>query len=124
MDPSLNPEHSDLGSHLGQSEGVNPTDEIEFSLCHFIIAVIFARNEDKWAEQPAAGWAAVSMVWVRIASFAWSLSFITNKNVVVRHTFRLFLGGKCSIQPCTIGLKLTRNYVALRLDSHRRDLAS
>ncbi len=40
--------------------------------CHLIIAVIVARNLDKWAEQAAAGWAAVCMVWLFVIHFGYS----------------------------------------------------
>lgn len=29
------------------------------ALCHFIIAILLAKNETQWATQQAAGWAAV-----------------------------------------------------------------
>lgn len=32
--------------------------------CHFIIAVIFARNQDKWAHEQASAWACIVMVWL------------------------------------------------------------
>ncbi|KEZ43725.1 Uncharacterized protein SAPIO_CDS4352 [Scedosporium apiospermum] len=40
--------------------------------CHFIIAVIFAKNSSKWQEEPAAGWAAVAMVWLFVIHFGYS----------------------------------------------------
>ncbi|KXJ90419.1 putative hexose transport-related protein [Microdochium bolleyi] len=42
------------------------------ALCHFIIAIIFAKNSDQWATQPAAGWAAVAMVWLFVVHFGYS----------------------------------------------------
>lgn len=33
-------------------------------LCHFIIAVIFARNENKWETEQASAWACIVMVWL------------------------------------------------------------
>lgn len=38
---------------------------VGMALCHFIIAVIFARNQYTWAIHKAAGWAAVTMVYVQ-----------------------------------------------------------
>ena len=35
---------------------------IGMALCHFTIAVIFAKNQTQWATHKAAGWAAVAMV--------------------------------------------------------------
>ena len=45
---------------------------IAMAVCHFIIAVIFAKNEDQWPTHKAAGWAAVVMVWLFVAHFGWS----------------------------------------------------
>jgi len=42
---------------------------IGMGLCHFIIAVIFAKNQNQWASQSAAGWAAITFVWVFVACF-------------------------------------------------------
>lgn len=58
------------------------------ALCHFIIAIIFARNEHQWPTHKAAGWAAIVMgkkpgfevagvtdiaiVWLFVAHFGWS----------------------------------------------------
>ncbi|KAL8668314.1 MAG: hypothetical protein Q9168_007053 [Polycauliona sp. 1 TL-2023] len=33
-------------------------------LCHFAIAIIFAKNQYQWATHKTAGWAAVAMVWL------------------------------------------------------------
>lgn len=41
-------------------------------ICHFTIAVIFAKNEHSWAEHKAAGWAAVAMVWLFVINFGYS----------------------------------------------------
>ncbi|KEF56516.1 uncharacterized protein A1O9_06703 [Exophiala aquamarina CBS 119918] len=41
-------------------------------LCHFIIAVIFAKNEHQWPTHKAAGWAAIVMVWLFVVHFGWS----------------------------------------------------
>jgi sugar porter (SP) family MFS transporter len=45
---------------------------IGMGTCHLIIAVIFARNADKWHDQQAAGWAAVCMVWLFVVHFGYS----------------------------------------------------
>jgi len=37
---------------------------IGMATCHIIIAVIVAKNDGKWEEHAAAGWAAVVMVWL------------------------------------------------------------
>ncbi|KAH7029856.1 general substrate transporter [Microdochium trichocladiopsis] len=42
------------------------------ALCHFIIAVLLAKNEHQWATQPAAGWAACVMVWLFVIHFGYS----------------------------------------------------
>jgi len=41
-------------------------------LCHFIIAIIFAKNEHQWPTHHAAGWAAIVMVWLFVIHFGWS----------------------------------------------------
>ncbi|RVX66657.1 hypothetical protein B0A52_09408 [Exophiala mesophila] len=41
-------------------------------LCHFIIAVIFAKNEKQWETHQAAAWAAIVMVWLFVVHFGWS----------------------------------------------------
>lgn len=60
-------------------------------LCHFIIAIIFAKNEHQWPTHKAAGWAAIVMgkflnrisrdgdleltsiaVWLFVIHFGWS----------------------------------------------------
>ncbi|EXJ61608.1 hypothetical protein A1O7_02036 [Cladophialophora yegresii CBS 114405] len=41
-------------------------------LCHFIIAVIFAKNEHQWPTHKAAGWACIVMVWLFVVHFGWS----------------------------------------------------
>ncbi|KAH6645480.1 general substrate transporter [Truncatella angustata] len=45
---------------------------IGMALCHFIIAVIVARNSNQWATQAASGWAAVVMVWLFVVHFGYS----------------------------------------------------
>ena len=45
---------------------------IGMGTCHLIIAVIVARNLNQWAEQAAAGWAAVCMVWLFVIHFGYS----------------------------------------------------
>jgi len=42
------------------------------ALCHFIIAVIVAKDQYQWGTQGAAGWAAVSMVWLFVIHFGYS----------------------------------------------------
>lgn len=45
---------------------------IGMALCHFIIAILFARNADQWPSQRASGWAAVAMVWLFVVHFGYS----------------------------------------------------
>jgi MFS family permease len=45
---------------------------IGMATCHIIVAVIFAKNENQWPTQPAAGWAAVAMVWLFVFHFGYS----------------------------------------------------
>lgn len=45
---------------------------IGMASCHFIIAAIYGQNEDKWDSNPAAGWAAVCMVWLFVVHFGYS----------------------------------------------------
>ncbi|XXH05309.1 hypothetical protein Hte_011734 [Hypoxylon texense] len=45
---------------------------IGMATCHIIIAVIVAKNADQWSTQPAAGWAAVVMVWLFVIHFGYS----------------------------------------------------
>ncbi|KAH8647800.1 general substrate transporter [Xylariales sp. PMI_506] len=45
---------------------------IGMALCHFIIAVIVAKNSTQWATQQSAGWAAVVMVWLFVIHFGYS----------------------------------------------------
>ena len=42
---------------------------LAMAACHFIIAVIFAKNENQWETQRAAGWAAVTFVWLFAMAF-------------------------------------------------------
>lgn len=46
---------------------------IGMALCHFIIAAIFAKNEDQWPTHKAAGWAAVAMVWLFVIHFGYCM---------------------------------------------------
>ncbi|KAK4508095.1 hypothetical protein PRZ48_001833 [Zasmidium cellare] len=45
---------------------------IGMATCHIIIAVIVAKNRDSWESHSAAGWAAVSMVWLFVLFFGYS----------------------------------------------------
>jgi MFS family permease len=45
---------------------------IGMALCHFIIAIIFAKNENQWETHKAAGWGAVAMVWLFVIHFGYS----------------------------------------------------
>lgn len=45
---------------------------IGMATCHIIIAVIVAKDRDQWLSQPAAGWAAVAMVWLFVIHFGYS----------------------------------------------------
>ncbi|VUC25583.1 unnamed protein product [Clonostachys rosea] len=45
---------------------------IGMALCHFIIAVILARNIDNFDSHQSAGWAAVVMVWLFVVHFGYS----------------------------------------------------
>ncbi|KAF2877159.1 general substrate transporter [Massariosphaeria phaeospora] len=45
---------------------------IGMALCHFIIAVITAKNQNDWEHHQAAGWAAVVMVWLFVIHFGYS----------------------------------------------------
>ncbi|KAK0712818.1 general substrate transporter [Lasiosphaeria miniovina] len=45
---------------------------IGMATCHIIIAVIVGKNIDSWDEHPAAGWAAVCMVWLFVIHFGYS----------------------------------------------------
>ncbi|EAW08376.1 sugar porter family MFS transporter [Aspergillus clavatus NRRL 1] len=45
---------------------------IGMAACHFIIAGIFAQNENQWDSHRAAGWAAVAMVWLFVVHFGYS----------------------------------------------------
>lgn len=48
------------------------TGAVGMATCHIIIAVIIAKNRTQWETQAAAGWAAISMVWVFVAFFGYS----------------------------------------------------
>ncbi|GAP84441.1 putative high-affinity glucose transporter [Rosellinia necatrix] len=45
---------------------------IGMATCHIIIAVIVAKNADRWSSQSAAGWAAVAFVWIFVIHFGYS----------------------------------------------------
>ncbi|KAI1347122.1 sugar transporter [Xylaria sp. FL0043] len=45
---------------------------IGMATCHIIIAVIIAKDADRWASQAAAGWAAVAFVWIFVINFGYS----------------------------------------------------
>ncbi|KAI1424944.1 sugar transporter [Xylaria sp. FL1777] len=45
---------------------------IGMATCHIIIAVIIAKDADRWASQTAAGWAAVVFVWIFVINFGYS----------------------------------------------------
>ncbi|KAI0430103.1 sugar transporter [Xylaria sp. FL1042] len=45
---------------------------IGMATCHIIIAVIIAKDADRWASQAAAGWAAVVFVWIFVINFGYS----------------------------------------------------
>jgi MFS family permease len=40
--------------------------------CHLVIAILLARNIGRFAEEPAAGWTAVVMVWLFVVNFGYS----------------------------------------------------
>lgn len=40
--------------------------------CHIIIAIIVSQYQDSWASHSAAGWGAVTMVWVFVIGFGYS----------------------------------------------------
>lgn len=42
------------------------------SLCHFIIAVILAKNIGRFEEEKSPGWAAIVMVWLFVIHFGYS----------------------------------------------------
>jgi len=45
---------------------------IGMGICHLIIAVIVARDQHDWPGHKAAGWAAVTMVWLFVVHFGYS----------------------------------------------------
>jgi sugar porter (SP) family MFS transporter len=45
---------------------------IGMAVCHIIIAVITAKNQNDWEHHTAAGWAAVVMVWLFVVHFGYS----------------------------------------------------
>jgi len=48
------------------------TGAVGMASCHFIIAGIFAANQHSWAVHKAAGWAAVTFVWLFVVNFGYS----------------------------------------------------
>lgn len=48
------------------------TGAIGMGLCHTIIAILFGINQHQWATHKAAGWAAVTMVWLFVVNFGYS----------------------------------------------------
>lgn len=48
------------------------TGALGMAACHFIISVLYARNEFQWEQQKASGWAAIVMVWIFVINFAYS----------------------------------------------------
>ena len=48
------------------------TGAIAMGICHAIIAILFGINQHQWATHKAAGWAAVSMVWLFVVNFGYS----------------------------------------------------
>lgn len=42
------------------------------AICHFVIAAIFGQNENQWPTHKAAGWGAISMVWLFVVHFGYS----------------------------------------------------
>lgn len=42
---------------------------VGMGVCHLIIAVILAKNIDRFEEREAAGWAAIVMVWLFVIHF-------------------------------------------------------
>ncbi|KAL1849849.1 hypothetical protein VTK73DRAFT_9806 [Phialemonium thermophilum] len=45
---------------------------IGMATCHIVIAVIVAKDQDRWKSEVAAGWAAVCMVWLFVIHFGYS----------------------------------------------------
>jgi MFS family permease len=45
---------------------------IGMGFSHIVIAIILAKNIDRFGEEPAAGWAAVVMVWLFVIHFGYS----------------------------------------------------
>ncbi|KAF2751724.1 general substrate transporter [Sporormia fimetaria CBS 119925] len=45
---------------------------IGMAVCHMIVAVIVAKNQNDWENHQAAGWAAVVMVWLFVIHFGYS----------------------------------------------------
>ena len=48
------------------------TGALAMGTCHVIISALFGVNQHQWATQKAAGWAAVSFVWLFVVNFGYS----------------------------------------------------
>ncbi|KAH6689650.1 general substrate transporter [Plectosphaerella plurivora] len=48
------------------------TGAIGMAICHIIIAAIFGTFENRWEDNAAAGWAAVTMIWLFVVHFGYS----------------------------------------------------
>ncbi|KAK9460751.1 general substrate transporter [Lipomyces oligophaga] len=47
------------------------------TICHLVIASLYAYYESKWASNPAAGWTTVIFVWLFVVNFAYSAGCIS-----------------------------------------------
>lgn len=63
--------------------------------CHFIIAVIFAKNEHQWPTHHAAGWAAIVM---GRSCKACSITHLTSSSLALRDPLWLVLGSLVSLR--------------------------
>lgn len=48
------------------------TGAMAMGICHTIIAILFGINQHQWSTHKAAGWAAVTMVWLFVVNFGYS----------------------------------------------------
>ncbi len=48
------------------------TGALAMGTCHVIIAALFGVNQYQWATHKAAGWAAVTFVWLFVVNFGYS----------------------------------------------------
>ena len=48
------------------------TGAVAMGICHAIIAILFGINQHQWGTHKAAGWAAVTMVWLFVVKFGYS----------------------------------------------------